>query len=269
MDQYQNLQRESSSLQPLTLVPPLSSYPLIRKTVLVEENTSPQRPISAILRLTFAYPSELSLPVSPAAQHVKVVRPGALKAKSYTPTSDSKRGEFDLVVKIYRGGGTSEWLSKLPLGTPVSFIGPLPPPAKRRIYSPGPSVIIIALGIGITKGYTAARGELRGRQDCHVTLVYCMRFREESLFEDEIQKLKEQHSGRFRCIRMASGEKVSGWGHGRITKDTVTKLVADTDKADVRFLLVGTKAMINSLWEMLTEMGFSERTHSLARKPSL
>lgn len=268
MDPYHTMQRESP-LQEITLVPPLSSYPLIRRTVLVKENTSPKRPISAILRLTFAYPSELSLPLSPSAQHVKVVRPGSQKAKSYTPTSDSKIGEFDLVVKVYRGGGTSEWLSTLPIGTPVSFIGPLPPPSKKRIYSPGPSVIILALGIGITKGYTAARGELRGRADCNVTLVYCMRFKEESLFEEEIQKLTDQHAGRFRCIRITSGERVAGWGHGRVTSDTVKKLVADTAKDDVRFLVVGTKAMINSVWEMLATMGFSQRAHSLSRKPSL
>eukprot|EP00177_Eucheuma_denticulatum_P008188 GFKZ01014905.1.p1 GENE.GFKZ01014905.1~~GFKZ01014905.1.p1 ORF type:complete len:307 (-),score=21.32 GFKZ01014905.1:324-1244(-) len=269
MEPRQTVETESPSLQGITLVPPLASYPLIRRTVLVKENTSPQRPISAILRLTFAYPPGISLPLSPSAQHVKVVRPGSPKAKSYTPTSDSKLGEFDLVIKVYRGGGTSEWLSSLPLGTPVSFIGPLPPPSKKKIYSPGPSVIILALGIGITKGYTAARAELRGRPDCNVTLVYCMRFKEESLFEDEIRKLTEQHAGRFRCIRMTSGERVAGLEHGRITTDIVKKLVADTDKDDVRFLVVGTKAMINSVWEMLATIGFSQRAHSLSRKPSV
>lgn len=254
---------EREDLKDMRMLPPFSSYPLIGRKVLVEESTNPSRPYASIIKFTFAYPIDQCLPVSPTTQYVKLIRPGLHKPRSYTPTSGERKGEFDLVVKIYRGGGTSEWLSKQPLGETISFIGPLPPSFKRA-YNPGKHVVILALGIGITLGYGAAREELERENTQTVTLLYGVRYKEERVFTHEIGCLESKYGDKFRVRYVASKDHVDGWIHGRINQDVISQCIQGMDKDETRFLVVGTKSMYKSMWETLGRMGYKKRMHNLA-----
>lgn len=254
MDEQRRLHR----IRPL---PPFASYPLISKKTLVAP--SAENGVLAVRTFTFAYPSDMSLSFEPA-HHLKLVRPGPYKPRSYTPTSDADRkGSFDLTLKIYPRGN-SEWLDNLSIGHRVTMIGPLPLPFKAKVLKPGPFVVVIALGIGITLGYIAAKSELD--RNVSVTLVYAVRRKEEAIFGSELDELKQKHPDKFEIKMVASREHVEGWQHGRLTEKLIHQFIPETSKDDVRFLVVGTKQMMKSIWSMLRGMGYNQVQHALFRK---
>ncbi|PXF45914.1 NADH-cytochrome b5 reductase 2 [Gracilariopsis chorda] len=254
MDEQRRLHR----IRPL---PPFGSYPLIAKKTLVPH--SAENGVLPVRTFTFAYPSDVSLSFEPA-HHLKLVRPGPYKPRSYTPTSDAYReGSFDLTIKIYPGGN-SEWLDNVSIGDRVTMIGPLPLPFKAKVYKPGPFVVVVALGIGITLGYIGAKRELD--RNGFVTLVYSIRRKEEAIFGDELDELKQKYPDRFEIKMIASREHVEGWQHGRLTEDLMHQFIPDAPKDDIRFLVVGTKQMMKSIWSILRGMGYNQAEHALIRK---
>lgn len=252
------------SLKRIQPLPPFSTFPLISKETLVEADET--RTILPVRRFTFAYPSTEALGFNPTLQHLKIIRPGPYKPRSYTPTSPQHHtGSFDLTVKIYPNG-TSEWLDTIPVGRRVAMIGPLPLPIKRRIYSAGRHVVVIALGIGITLGLAAARFELRRREGASVALVYSVRYREEAIFEDEIDALSEEFGRAFLVRRLTTKEVAEGWRSGRVDEACISECIEGCAMEDTRFLVVGTKPMMKDVWRMLNTMQFDRKRHSLARK---
>ncbi|KAI0557955.1 Oxidoreductase NAD-binding [Gracilaria domingensis] len=212
---------------------------------------------------TFSYPSDMSLSFK-HTEHVKLVRPGPFKPRSYTPTSESSRtGSFDLVLKIYPGG-TSEWLDGCAIGSRIVIFGPLPLPIKPIVYNPGRFVVVIALGIGLTKGFVCAREELRRNR--FVTLMYSVRYKEEAIFLSEIAELQQSYPRHFTVKMIASREKVDGWTHGRPDETYLSNNLPEQPKDDTRILVVGTKDMIKSVWKTLGKVGYTQTSHALSRK---
>lgn len=251
----------SGSLRNICPLPPFASYPLIQKKTLVMP--VPEKDVYAIRTFTFAYPHHISLSFSPR-QYLKLVRPGPFKPRSYTPTSHhSRKGSFDLTIKIYPGG-TSEWIDQCSIGKQIIMIGPLPLPVKPIIYNPSPKIIIIALGVGITKGYITTLSELSNQRN--VTLIYALRYKEEAIFLDKFTHLKAKHPTSFNLKMVASRESVSGWQHGRVNDQLLNECVAGVSSHDVRFLVVGTKPMIKSLWNVLNALGYNHKENALTRK---
>lgn len=250
-------------------LPPFPTFPLINKETLVPADGE----VLAVRRFTFGLPSGQALGFNLGlGDHLKVVVPGITKPRSYSPTSDPKReGSFDLTLKIYKNGRCSEWLDSLELGTFVRMFGKMPIGTKMQIYNPGPHVIVIALGIGITEGLPVMNAELRrdGGTASSVTLIYAVRYKREVIFTQEIQEEAAEFGGRVRVVHAVSQEAVQGdgWHSGRVDADLVKKCVGGAAVGDVRFLVVGTKGMKREVWGLLKELGFPHASHALLRKP--
>lgn len=225
------------------------------------------RGILAVRRFRFGYLADEALGMNLTSQHVKLVRPGPYKPRSYSPTSEQDRkGSFDLTMKIYPNGN-SEWMDGVAIGTEVGVIGPLPLPVKKKIYNPGKHVISIAFGVGITNVLATARNEL-ARAECErFTLMYAVRYGAEAIFAEEIEELKKKYGDMFDVRYFASRELVEGWGHGRVDEKALTECVEGWERQSCRFLVVGTKKMMKEMWGVLGGMGFTQKENNLSRKP--
>ena len=258
-------EEQASRLRPITVGVPLRSFPLIGKETLVEAD----KDVLPVRRFTFGYPSGRCLGFNLGrGECLKIVVPGITKPRSYSPTSDpSREGSFDLTIKIYKGGRCSEWLDSLSLGQPVRMIGPLPLKPALPLYNPGTHVVIIALGVGITEGFPVLAAELERDSNVKVTLVHALRYERECIFVDEIQNHVDKYGDRFEMKRVFSREKVESCHKGHVDATFLHKCAIDEGGHKTRFLVVGTKEMIRSVWASLKAAGYSHRKHALLRKP--
>lgn len=266
-------QQEFDTLRPIVRQQPWATFQLLSKVTLIKGDASCG--ILPVRRFTFAYPATQSLSFTFTTEVLKVVRSDTGRHKSYSPTSEADHlGSFDLTVKIYPGGGHSEWLDSQSIGTCVTMFGPLPPPEYAKVYMPGKRVIAIALGIGITEVYTTCREELRKSDDTSVTLVHSVRYRDEVVLAEEVGLLEKQFKGRFDVVRVASregeaeGKKNGEWFTGRLDAEKVDKIIGDGPREHLKILVVGTKPMMRAVWTELEKLGLEYEKYTLVRKKS-
>lgn len=151
----------------------------------------------------------------------------------------------------------------------VGMIGPLPFPLKKQIFNPGKWLGIIALGVGITSGFAVAREQL-ATDGVSVVLLHAVRYEADIVLQDEIEQLQNDYPQTFKLVRMASGKRVPNWLYGRINPEAIQNSIihhSNVAPEDRRFHVVGTKAMIKSVWEMLNTIQYSRKPHALVRKP--
>jgi len=235
---------------------------LLSKETLVE--AAPDR--LAVRRFVFALPGgdtgepdvQLAL-----GEHIKVRGAGFLPfARSYSPVA-VRRGEIELVVKIYpadgRGktpAGVSSHLDSLQEGEEALLSGPYPPPFQRVAREPGRKVGIVAYGVGITEALGVAWGELPRADE--VALLWALRDRSELYAQQELQALRDAGlQVRYHFSREGGGGRLGPqqlreafpWG-------PVDSSGKDSEHAqEVRFLVVGTKAMKRETYAMLASAG--------------
>jgi len=251
--------------------------------------------VSAVKRFTLALPPDQSLASWAPTDHVKVLVPGVppRKPRSYSPTSPRSRvGSVDLTVKIYAGGPASAYFDALTVGDVVRTAGPVPLPVvrpRRRGYGPaaaappgggggggggggdGRLLVVVALGIGITGALPVVVDELR--RGARVALVHAVRFGVEAAAVDGVEAAAAAAGGRLTVHRLASGEAVDGWAAGRVDAEYLRRLVAGvaggaTDGAAprVRWVVVGSKPQMRSVWGVLGKLGYSRWSHALYLK---
>lgn len=236
---------------------------LLRKVAIVEAGVD-RLPVNT---LTFANPKGMkSLGVRmDYGDVIKVVVPG-YKPKSYS-MSDERPGEFDITFKVYPNGRASGYLDRIPIGGEIEVFRR---GSNRR--QPGRFVCLLAFGVGITEALSITAAELSQQEAEHVHLIWASRTFADTFWSDKLANLKEKYGSRFDVSIVLSREEREGCHFGRITTEKLNSLlreawanVADFDPSKVRFVTVGTKAMMREAEAMIAELGWPMPEHSLLR----
>jgi len=189
--------------------------------------------------------------------------------KSYSPTDVSRSGVFDLTVKIYPDGHNSQILDALRVGDAVGMSGPWPLDYMCAARSPGGQVNLVAFGVGITEAYHVARAELELPDFPAVGLLYANRYAEDALFRQELEELGARYPDRFKLTRIYSRDVVEGALHGRISGDNLRQVFdlsaerGSKKHAEQRFVVAGSREMIQQTWKQLKALGYSRENHLL------
>lgn len=180
-------------------------FRLLSREALVDAGSAedPTAPRILVIRLTFELPADASLQSLGfdlgLGHFLRVKHPGMgffRQGKAYSPTSDpGRRGSFDLTVKVYPGGGVSEYLSRCPVGHEngenMQISGPYPVPwikCSRSLPDMTASadaesvlkICLIAFGIGITEIAAVAVLEKQRNPSADVRILWCNKTREDA-----------------------------------------------------------------------------------------
>ena len=232
-------------------------------------------------RFRFALPSSSSTLGLPIGKHL-VLRfkdaDGRPVSRQYTPiTSDSDRGYFDLLIKLYPAGKMSQYLSALPLGSPVEVRGPMGMLEykgrgqialnkggwkSRQVKKIG----MIAGGSGLTPMYQIATHILADKGDqTEVSFIFANVTETDIMMRKELDSLAAQHT-RFTLFYTINppreGEKIPDlWrgGVGFVNSDMVNKYMPPASDGDECMVMVcGPKPMVDAMSKLLKEMGYGE-----------
>lgn len=275
------------------------SYRLIDKELLVDGSTLANKNSihPSVWRLRFRLPvnnNVLGIDLG-LGEHVKVKLPSdysscsnidtktksILKPRSYSPSSSmDAKGYFELTIKEYPQGCYSKYLASLSIGDDVLMSRGWPLPASFMMKrSSGKYIGIISMGIGITEAIWVANSELEKDDTSIVILLRANKYLSDLVLTKEIHQLIEKYPKRF-IVRDIFSQESSIKSlfsnkpvlYGRIQKDVINEVFLKdilNDKGQYRFLVVGTKAMKKSIYNLLEEMGFPFRKHALLIKQFL
>eukprot|EP00928_Gymnodinium_smaydae_P065719 TRINITY_DN48815_c0_g1_i1.p1 TRINITY_DN48815_c0_g1~~TRINITY_DN48815_c0_g1_i1.p1 ORF type:complete len:303 (-),score=42.59 TRINITY_DN48815_c0_g1_i1:467-1375(-) len=233
-------------------------FRLIAKEI-VTEGSSGSAPV---WKLTFALPDDESLQSygfdTGLGDFVKVKPPGLLsKARSYSPTSDvTRKGSFDLVVKMYPGGRVSGYLGGLKIGETAQISGPGPVPWLALREHRAPEVGIVAFGVGITEAVVVAEHQLRHGAD-KVLLLWANKAWADTFWHEWLERLGNEHSGRFEVVHTLSREERAGCHNSRVTPELLKKVFGGFAKERSTYLVVGTKRMKKETFDKLQSVGLA------------
>ncbi len=185
------------------------------------------------------------LPLSQPSSHIKIIH--NFRLKTYSLTSIPESNFFEIIVKVYRKGNTSVFLSGLRVGEVVKISKTRFKPILESF-----NVGIIVFGIAITEVLPVLIPKLllEGKK---VGFVYVVRFQREILFGNLIDSLLRDYSDKF-FVRFVFSQEV-----GRLNKDVLVDLFQkwESEFSQSRFLVVGSGKMRKSSYGMLREMGFN------------
>lgn len=244
---------------------------LLRKVCHIEavQGSSPKLERLAVCTLTFATPPSMSnAEPMDLLDVVKVVVPG-YSPKSYSMSAE-RPGEFDIRFEAqpkHRSSGpvTSAYLEKL--NQPAEVVARLT--LARLNRSPGSHVGLIAFGTGITEALPIAAAELAKPDAQHVRLLWASETYGDRFWHEEIAALQAEHPERFSSETIASKEHgtVIQSLHGQVTPEllfgvfdwawgTATSGPNKEQRDGVRFVIIGTKAMVRGAESMLQQLGY-------------
>eukprot|EP00930_Biecheleria_cincta_P037641 TRINITY_DN25854_c0_g1_i1.p1 TRINITY_DN25854_c0_g1~~TRINITY_DN25854_c0_g1_i1.p1 ORF type:complete len:336 (-),score=56.63 TRINITY_DN25854_c0_g1_i1:358-1365(-) len=221
------------------------------------------------------------------AEHAKLVE-NPTGGRAYSPVLEpDTHGKLGLIVRAYGPGGVSSLLQQIPVGSEMLVTNHVEHVfwkerqkgyfANERNSAPvanskSLSVCLVAFGIGITEIAPVAMSELQDPSVCKVTVLWALKkFKDAEWVWDELcdeqpgdlvhQFFAKQKDGlygdKLEIKYVLSQEQREGCFHGRIRQDVLTKafMVDHLSKASLRFLAVGTTAMIKCAYETLAQMG--------------
>uniref|UniRef100_A0A7S3DQ42 NADH-cytochrome b5 reductase n=2 Tax=Entomoneis paludosa TaxID=265537 RepID=A0A7S3DQ42_9STRA len=264
--------------------------PLIRKKVLSHDTC----------RYVLGLPEGHSLGL-PIGQHIslKFTGPdGKAVQRSYTPvTDDSRLGEVELVVKVYRplppkfpdGGLMSQHLDSLKIGEKILVKGPkghvsykgrgkfttkpLGKPLEERTCT---QIGMMAGGTGITPMLQILQAILLNPKyrdsKTKIKLIYANQTPDDILVRDELEDLALEFKGRFELWYTVDkvakeGEAPSEWSYstGFITTDMVKEhLLFEGDNSKTQFFMCGPPPMIKyACIPALKECGMTEKNWTI------
>lgn len=215
--------------------------------------------------ITFDVPPELREEYLFApGQHLTLRREedGQEVRRSYSICSSPGSGRLRVAVKMVEAGIFSSYANdglkpgdRLDVMTPAGRFTTAVHPDRSRHYA------AIAAGSGITPILSLISAILEVEPDSRVTLVYGNRRTSSIMFLEELQDLKNVHSGRLHLINVLSREvpEVELF-HGRIDRDKMTRLldtVLPPSTVDEWFLC-GPFEMVLNARSLLTERAVPE-----------
>lgn len=145
--------------------------------------------------------------------------------RPYTPVSPpDQKGEVTLLIKEYKGGALTPYISNLEIGKPLLFKGPNP----KHKYEPGQfdRGLCVAGGSGITPMYQMIRHSLGISDDkTQWTLVFANVSEADILLRKEWESLAQQHPDRLK-VHYVLDKAPRGWKGetGYVTKDMIQKV---------------------------------------------
>ena len=247
----------------------------------MQSNETPGTSNASAYRFRFALPSTTATLGLPIGKHL-VLRfkdaDGRPVSRQYTPiTSDSDRGYFDLLVKLYPAGKMSQYLSALPLGSPVEVRGPM---GMLEYKGRGTIALnkngwrtrqvrrlgMIAGGSGLTPMYQIATHILRDKGDnTEVSFIFANVTETDIMLRKELDALAAEHA-QFHLFYTINppreGEKVPEmWkgGVGFVSAAMVGKYMPPPSDGDACMLMLcGPKPMTDAMSKLLKEMGYGE-----------
>jgi cytochrome-b5 reductase len=242
------------------------------------------------VRFTFALPSPNHVLGLTVGQHVSLKftdEDGNAVQRSYTPvTDDSTKGEFSLVIKVYKpnppkfpeGGKMSQHLDSLKIGDTILVKGPkghlqwkergafkvkpLGKPVEQR-YSR--QIGMMAGGTGITPMLQILHAIFRNPMNNHIEckLIYANQTEDDILVRQELEALARDFGGRFSLwytVDRSDNNKDWKYDTGFINKDMIEKHLMFENNKDTQFFMCGPPPMIKfACVPALKELGFSEK----------
>jgi cytochrome-b5 reductase len=239
-------------------------FPLIQKTH-VTHNT-------VIFR--FGLPSKDSLLGLPIGKHL-VLRfmnaEGKPVSRQYTPiTTNSQRGYFELLIKLYPQGQMSTHLSKLQVGEKMEIRGPMGmleyvAPSTFRINRGGWNTYtsrhigMIAGGTGITPMYQVSQYILNNAKDTtDLSLIFANVSEDDILLRKELEEFAENRSNfkLYHCLNNAPADWKQGVGF--VSEAMIRERLPPATEKDALILLCGPKPMVDAMEKHLRTIGYTD-----------
>lgn len=276
---YFNWLKPRNSKALVTLSDPQAKYPLklVQREVLSHDTR----------KLRFALPSENHVLGLPVGQHVYLSARvnNQLVVRAYTPvSSDSEKGYFDLVIKVYfknvhpkfpEGGKLTQYLEQLPIGETIDVRGP----SGLLVYSrPGVFSIradkksipadfqfkrlnMIAGGSGITPMLQLIRQVLSDPSDTtEMALLFANQTEADILLRDELESAVASNPERLR-IWYTLDRPSEGWKYstGFVSAEMIAEHLFPPSE-DSFVVMCGPPPMINfACVPSLDKLGYSPK----------
>ena len=203
-----------------------------------------------VYTLTFADPGERMPCRIECGDVVKVVVPN-YKPKSYSMSRQGD-GEFDITYKYYPGGKCSGYLESLGIGDEIQCFAK----GGKRRNGGGTHIGMVAFGVGITEVLPVAAAQLTHADVRKVKLIWATKTFGDCFWLDELERLKAD--GRFEVVHVLSREDKDGCRRGRVTPELLKEELDEAwgvgsavDRANVRLISIGTKAMMRDFNDMV------------------
>ncbi|MEK7545152.1 MAG: FAD-dependent oxidoreductase [Patescibacteria group bacterium] len=133
-------------------------------------------------------------------------------------------------IKIVREGRCTEWLEKIPLGTPVTFMGPIGMFVCKKESEK--NMLFIATGTGITPLLCMIEDELKNGQKKSIHLLWGFRNESHIFYQERLEKLAEQYKNFTYEITLSQPSESWKGARGRVTEQ-LEKKDLDKEKTDV------------------------------------
>jgi ferredoxin-NADP reductase len=179
---------------------------------------------------------------------------GAAILRSYSIASSPGRPALSLILKLVEGGAASQWFSRLAVGQPVRFTGPMGFFVLDLSHTA--DVVFGVTGVGITPVLPMLEELLARPETGRVRLYWGNRDPEDLFWQAELDALAAAHP-RFSVHYYLTGAAPDWPGQrGRITPAILDELPQLMKPV---FYLVGNGAMIRDVKKGLVERGIDRK----------
>jgi ferredoxin-NADP reductase len=176
--------------------------------------------------------------------------------RSYTISSSPIHTDYvEITPKRVENGCVSNFLhDEAKLGLTVEASGPhgkffFDPTAHR-------SIVLIAAGSGITPMISMIRYTNDLRLPTPVTLLYCVRTRNDIIFEAELDRLRSSVPNFNYAVSLSQPDDNWSGNRGHLTQEYVFAHVTDLDKPT--YFLCGPRGFMENARQILTSLGVNE-----------
>lgn len=228
---------------------------------LVVSDVTPLTPSS--VAISFKVPQELKDEFKfRAGQYLTIKHPSAEGEirRSYSLCSSPTDAKITVGIKKVPGGAFSVYANeKLTPGDVLEVM----PPHGRFVLESGEQrakIMAFAAGSGITPIMSIVQTALAGNPESQVILVYGNQSREETMFFEELEALKNTYPDRLSIHYLFSRNKEDEGMFGRIDKSIVNYITKNKHKDFVpdSYYLCGPESMIETVTETLLENGVAQ-----------
>jgi ring-1,2-phenylacetyl-CoA epoxidase subunit PaaE len=187
---------------------------------------------------------------------------GAEIRRAYSLSSKPGENKLTIGIKKVPGGTFSVFANEaLKKGDVLEVM----PPQGRFVFKADGEprdIVAFAAGSGITPIMSIVQTALDTNPDNKVVLVYGNRSREDTMYFDSLEELKEKYNDRFFIYYIFSRNQEEECLFGRIDKSTVNYITRNKHKSITpdTFYLCGPLPMIETVTETLKENGVSENS---------
>jgi len=182
--------------------------------------------------------------------------------RAYSLCSSPHADAFPAVaVKRIPGGLMSNYLAEwAKQGEGIEILEPMgnfyyePAPEKRR------HIVLFAAGSGITPMFSIIKSVLKMEPKSDITLVYGNRNIDSIIFLNELTKLQEENSSKFRIVHSLTSPPDQWYGAtGRISEEMLGEILDQTEPAipveDSLYYMCGPHGMMEAVQKVLISKG--------------